>query len=335
MSGSPTTPKDPGRKQPSRPLLRWTDSDRVAALSRARRAAPKGTLVPELPAESIDELMTHGVEALATRHLPDDALRTAWESDDYANVRDVVAALGSRIVELEAELEAHRPWKASMEMQGKSIRELMRHVSELERSLEDTREERDTARAEVEGLKAQLAERDAAVDEWLRREGEQRQRAERAEADNAKLVQRMKNTVASLRKAVDEEKAKTRPSQARVMEWMHALVLFEQHVNMAHLHPGAALLEEHRKALEHERQRADLAEAAHAVTADAARVALVRARNEALEKAAERCDRYHTQLLEGVRANASDTTLVIQLRYRAGVAKVLAADIRAMQESES
>lgn len=53
-------------------------------------------------------------------------------------------------------------------------------------------------------------------------------------------------------------------------------------------HPGASLLEEHRKALEYERQRAELAELAHAVTADVARVAVVRAKNEGLEDAAVR-----------------------------------------------
>lgn len=85
-------------------------------------------------------------------------------------------------------------------------------------------------------------------------EKDQRQRAEAAEkerdaamADNAKVIQRMENTVASLRKAVDEEKAKKRPSQARIMEWMHALVLFEKHVNMANGGPGAALLERIRR----------------------------------------------------------------------------------------
>lgn len=47
-------------------------------------------------------------------------------------------------------------------------------------------------------------------------------------------------------------------------------------------HPVAALLEEHRKALAHERQRAEMAEAAHAVTTASMKAALVRARNDGL-----------------------------------------------------
>lgn len=87
------------------------------------------------------------------------------------------------------------------------------------------------------------------------REATRADKAERerdaAVADNARHIQRLENTVASLRKAVDEEKAKKRPSKARIMEWMHALVLFEQHLAMATENsPGVALLEQHRKEID-------------------------------------------------------------------------------------
>lgn len=231
------------------------------------------------------KLTPHPLDEKAVLGIATRAVELAAESSGTLtaeNVDDWLRAVGSRCSKgIADDLRQH-------------IATLGARYAILKRSLTTERVEADRKQAALgkamEAITAAEAERDAAWSERAKAIAEKHS----ALADNAKLIERMQNTVASLRKAVDDEKAKKRPSQARIMEWMHALVLFEQHINMADGSPGGMLLEQHRKAL-------------------------ARARNEGLEKAALDFDR---------EADANPGVLW------ARTCRSLAARIRAMKEQE-
>jgi hypothetical protein len=331
--------------------MKWTAKEEEAlwlAHDEAETAASRAGCEPtsmECQRRTATAVATCAVELAAARggtmtatEYIDAMDRYREDEDQRPRVDSHFAALGARNAALEARIDADalaakaniEGWRDTAKDRAATIQRLEQHVSDLEKSLENVRADRDAALAELKTTKERLVSCETAVDNAMReRDGFReslgvahsqlsdfqkeslRQRDENAtlKVDNAVLLDGFLRMMSVFENLALEAERSGRPDAAAE----HRRSAENLRRVSAKQHPGAALLEEHKRAL-------------------------VRARNEGLEKAAAWHDavaRDATEKADWRRSGRHKERSHQQWEWTATCHKEWAKKIRAMTESET